>query len=70
MLLVHPVGTSVSSVKCNKPVHSASHYWQWGHFFLAFGETISVENPTTDPCVNGTGVNTCETSKLQYRLSV
>ena len=29
----HPAGTSVSSVKYDKPVHSASHYGQWGHFF-------------------------------------
>ena len=31
--LAHPAGTSVSSVKCDKPVHSASHYGQHGHFF-------------------------------------
>ena len=40
----HPAVTSVSSVKCNKPVHSASHYGQWGQFFLACGQTNSVEN--------------------------
>ena len=41
----HPAGTSVSSVKCDKPVYSASHSGQWGHFFLACGQTNSVENP-------------------------
>ena len=40
----HPAGTSVSSVKYDKPVHSASHYGQWDHFFLACGQTNSVEN--------------------------
>ena len=44
-MVKHPAGTSVSSVKYNKPVHSASHYGQWGHFFLACGQTNSVENP-------------------------
>ena len=41
----NPVGTSVNSVKCNKPVNSTSHYGQWGYFFLACGQTNSVENP-------------------------
>ena len=41
----HPAGTSVSSVKYDKPVHSASHYGRWGHFFLACGQANSVENP-------------------------
>ena len=41
----HPAGTSVSSVKYDKPVHSASHYGQWGHFFVACVQTNSVENP-------------------------
>ena len=31
--IYHPAGTSVKSVKCNKPINSASHYKQWGHFF-------------------------------------
>ena len=44
-LPMHPAGTSISSVKYDKPVHSASNYGQWGHFFLACGETNSVENP-------------------------
>ena len=44
-LCTHPPGTSVSSVKYDKPVHSASHYGQWGHFFLACGQTNSVDNP-------------------------
>ena len=26
ILIIHPAGTSVSSVKDDKPVHSASHY--------------------------------------------
>ena len=30
--LLHPAGTSVSSVKYDKPVHLASHYGQWSHF--------------------------------------
>ena len=41
----HPAGTSVGSVGYDKPVHSASHCGQWGHFFLACGQTNSVENP-------------------------
>ena len=41
----HPAGTSVGSVGYDKPVHSASHYGQWGHFFLACSQTNSVENP-------------------------
>ena len=40
-----PAGTSVSPAKYDKPVHSASHYGQWGHFFLVCGQTNSVENP-------------------------
>ena len=44
-ILLHPTGTLVNLVKCNKPVNSASHYEQWGHFFLACGDTNSVENP-------------------------
>ena len=30
--------------KCDKPVNYASHYGQWGHFFLACGQTNSMEN--------------------------
>ena len=45
LTLMHPAGTSVSSVNCDKPVHSASHYGQWGQFFLACGQTNSLENP-------------------------
>ena len=37
---LHPAGTSVGSVRYAKPVHSASHCRQWGHFFLACGQTI------------------------------
>ena len=43
--LLHPAGTLVNSVKCNKPVNSASHYGQWSPFFLTCGHTNSVENP-------------------------
>ena len=32
--MTHPAGTSVSSVKYHKPVHSASHYEQWGSLFF------------------------------------
>ena len=42
---IHPAGTSVGSVGYDKPVHSASHCGKWGHFFLACGQTYSVENP-------------------------
>ena len=45
ILHTHPTGTSVGSVGYDKPVHSASHCGQWGHFFLACGQTNSVENP-------------------------